>query len=192
MRRKPVCLSNQANSLTTRTDFFSAICWQFCWQLRGIGALKAFNRTRSGDIIIYQSGGLAVLICLSTEINQMMLDFIRVKPEHISRIDFGIQFAPSLVDRALALTKIFPELDILHQAKDPRAYYPIHTSGSELRGQSMADFASSRDKKRLHKKPPLRQSAGNTDFSETALYQRSRRILPYSGEAANRVFWRII
>ena len=30
-RSKRVCLGNQANSDTTRVDFFSAVCWQFCW-----------------------------------------------------------------------------------------------------------------------------------------------------------------
>src|SRR5216110_2696020 len=27
-----VSLGNQADSATTRTDSFTAVCWQFCWQ----------------------------------------------------------------------------------------------------------------------------------------------------------------
>jgi len=42
-----VCLGNQANSATTRTDFFTAVCWQFCWHYSARQAREIMRLDRS-------------------------------------------------------------------------------------------------------------------------------------------------
>jgi hypothetical protein len=60
--------------------------------------------------------------------NQMIRDFITVKPEHICRIDLGIRFDPNLFARTDALRKIFPHIEIYTTGKDPLAYYPVYAN----------------------------------------------------------------
>jgi hypothetical protein len=66
--------------------------------------------------------------CISAaDSNDVIRDFISVKPEDICRIDLGIRFAPNLVARVVALRQRFPDIEIYTTGKDPRAYYPVYT-----------------------------------------------------------------
>jgi hypothetical protein len=53
-------------------------------------------------------------------------DFIKIKPEHLRRIDLGIRFNDQLVTRAIALKSLFPLLKIYRTTKHLNAYYPIY------------------------------------------------------------------
>jgi hypothetical protein len=62
----------------------------------------------------------------ATDSNGMTRDFIRIKPEHICRIDLGIRFNPKLLARVDALTKQFPHIELYQTDKHPQAYYPVY------------------------------------------------------------------
>ena len=43
-------LSNQADSRTTRASFFTAVCWQFCWQSHHLADATSFAHCQNFSV----------------------------------------------------------------------------------------------------------------------------------------------